>query len=249
VHAVAGFPSITASRRSAADAPSRRLSWYRCACCPPNLSRLLASLHGYLATTDPAGVQLHLYTPASVRADVPGGSVNLRLRTNYPWDGRVEVTVDGGDSAVNQPRTLALRVPTWAADVHASIDGEALETATTDGYLRVHRTWPAGTTLVLELGMPARLLAADPRVDAVRDATRSPASRPQSRGAAEPGSRRAAEPQTSADGQAPVAGYRMRVDIDDRTRCCSNSESVRAPWSPNSARSRYSASVGRPNTK
>jgi DUF1680 family protein len=63
---------------------------------------------------------------------------------------------------------MALRVPEWAADVRASIDGSPLDTATADGYLRIHRTWPAGTTLVLELGMPARLVAADPRVDAVR---------------------------------------------------------------------------------
>jgi DUF1680 family protein len=150
------------------DAPSRRLSWYRCACCPPNLSRLLASLHGYLATTDPSGVQLHLYASATVHAQVPGGSASMRVRTDYPWEGRVEVTVAGGGSASDQPWTMALRVPEWAADVRASIDGSPLDTATADGYLRIHRTWPAGTTLVLELGMPARLVAADPRVDAVR---------------------------------------------------------------------------------
>jgi hypothetical protein len=28
------------------DAPSERLGWYSCACCPPNLARLIASLQG-----------------------------------------------------------------------------------------------------------------------------------------------------------------------------------------------------------
>ena len=148
------------------DAPSQRLSWYRCACCPPNLTRLVGCLNGYLATSDPTGVQVHLYAAAGVRADVPGGSVALRVGTDYPWDGRIEVTVERVES--DQEWTLALRIPAWAADVRASIDGEPVTVDAEDGYLRLSRTWPEGTSVVLELGMPARLVGAHPKVDAVR---------------------------------------------------------------------------------
>jgi len=144
------------------DAPSHRLPWYGCACCPPNLSRLLASLNGYAATTDASGVQVHLYSPATIRA----GSVVLRVGTSYPWDGRIEVAVESADS--DEPWTLALRIPGWCAGVRASIDGSPIDVDVDDGYLRVHRSWPSGTSLVLELDMPARLIAAHPRVDAVR---------------------------------------------------------------------------------
>jgi uncharacterized protein len=85
------------------DAPSHRLSWYGCACCPPNLSRLLASLNGYAATTDASGVQVHLYSPATIRA----GSVVLRVSTSYPWDGRIEVAVESAES--DEP---------WTTNVH-----------------------------------------------------------------------------------------------------------------------------------
>ncbi len=148
------------------DAPSQRLSWYRCACCPPNLTRLVGCLNGYLATTDATGVQVHLYAPARVRADVPGGAVALRVSTDYPWDGRIEVTVERVES--DQEWTLALRIPAWADDVRASIDGEPVVVDPDAGYLRLSRTWPEGTSLVLELGMPARLVGAHPKVDAVR---------------------------------------------------------------------------------
>jgi DUF1680 family protein len=144
------------------DAPSHRLSWYRCACCPPNLSRLLASLNGYAATTDASGVQVHLYSPATIRA----GSVVLRVNTEYPWDGRIEVTVESAES--DEPWTLALRVPGWCADLRASIDGTPIATDIADGYVRVNRQWQPGTSVVLDLDMPARLIAAHPRVDAVR---------------------------------------------------------------------------------
>jgi DUF1680 family protein len=143
------------------DAPSQRLSWYRCSCCPPNLARLLASLPGYLATTDPSGVQLHLYASATVRTS----TAVLHVRTDYPWDGRIAITVD---SAASEPWTLALRVPAWCADAFATIDGEPVEVDVEAGYLRLHRAWPASSTIVLELAMPVRLIAPHPRVDALR---------------------------------------------------------------------------------
>ena len=52
---------------SSEDAPSERLPWFRCACCPPNLARLVASLHHYVATRDGEGIQLHL--PAAGRIE------------------------------------------------------------------------------------------------------------------------------------------------------------------------------------
>jgi len=33
------------------DDPGRRRAWFNCACCPPNIMRLLASLDNYLATS------------------------------------------------------------------------------------------------------------------------------------------------------------------------------------------------------
>ena len=75
------------------DAPSQRLPWYSCACCPPNLARLVASLSGYVATTDHGGLQVHLYADGELRTTVDGADVHLVTRTGYPWDGRVEAAV------------------------------------------------------------------------------------------------------------------------------------------------------------
>ena len=52
------------------DSPSGRLPWYRCACCPPNLARLGASLHHYVATGSGDGVQVHLYSGGRISAEL-----------------------------------------------------------------------------------------------------------------------------------------------------------------------------------
>ena len=145
------------------DAPSRRLPWYSCACCPPNLARLMASLHGYLATTDATGLQIHLYGAGTVRHTAGGAQV--RVRTAYPWDGRIELDVT---AVTPEPWTLALRIPGWCDRFTVEVDGDAVAAEPADGYVRLTRSWAGTTAVVLDLDMPARLVAPHPRVDAIR---------------------------------------------------------------------------------
>jgi DUF1680 family protein len=147
------------------DAPSRRLEWYSCPCCPPNLARLMASLQAYVATVDTDGVQIQLYAAGEIHATVHGAAVAVTVATDYPWHGRVTLTVAGGSS---QPWTLALRVPAWCAGVSLEIDGAAVPATAERGYLRLHRRWGAGTSVTVHFAMPPRLIAAHPHVDAVR---------------------------------------------------------------------------------
>jgi uncharacterized protein len=137
-----------------------RHAWNRVACCPPNIMRLLASLHHYLATTSDAGVQLHQYATSTIRAVVPGaGPVELAVETGYPWSGSVTVEVVAcGDAEW----TLSLRVPGWARG--AVVDGRPVA----PGYAELTRRWRAGDRVVLELDVSPRLTAPNPRIDAVR---------------------------------------------------------------------------------
>jgi DUF1680 family protein len=70
-----------------------RRPWFSTACCPPNIMRTLASLPGYLATTDAQGMQLQQYAPGVLMADVSGGRGEVSVETDYPWDGLVRVQV------------------------------------------------------------------------------------------------------------------------------------------------------------
>lgn len=135
------------------DQSARRTPWFRCACCPPNVMRLLASLPHYVASTGAGreGVQLHQYATGTY------GPVSVR--TGYPWDGRITVT------AVRPGTwTLSLRIPAWCSG--ATLDGAPV--AAEAGWLRVRRDWQRGETVVLDLPMEPRLTRPDPRVDAVR---------------------------------------------------------------------------------
>ena len=83
--------------RDPVERGARRQPWYACACCPPNVMRLLASLRHYLATVDDGGVQIHQYATGRRCGRA------VRVRTEYPWDGRVEVEVAGGGRVDSEP--------------------------------------------------------------------------------------------------------------------------------------------------
>jgi DUF1680 family protein len=152
----------TQTRPQRAEAPGTRPRWFECACCPPNIMRTVASLAGYVATHNAAGVQLHQYLPATVTA--PAGA--LAIDTRYPIDGTVTVTVTGTGSA---GWTLSLRVPGWCRGATVAVNGTAVDApAARTGYLEITRNWQAGDTVVLSMPVPVRLTVAHPAVDAVR---------------------------------------------------------------------------------
>ncbi|MGW7256625.1 glycoside hydrolase family 127 protein [Streptomyces sp. NPDC054834] len=144
------------------DQSARRTRWFRCACCPPNVMRLLASLEHYLASSDEGGLQIHQY----VDGDYAAEGVTVRCETDYPWHGTIALTVE--ETPAGRPWTLSLRIPQWCRDHRVRCGDETYDSPVTDGWTRLTRTWSPGDQVVLELGLEPRLTAADPRVDAVR---------------------------------------------------------------------------------
>ncbi|MHC3467365.1 glycoside hydrolase family 127 protein [Streptomyces sp. 7R007] len=144
------------------DKSARRTGWFRCACCPPNVMRLLASLEHYLASGDGDGLQIHQYVTGRYSA----GPITVRAETDYPWHGTVALTVE--ETPADGPWTLSLRIPQWCREFRVRCGQESYDSPVTDGWLRLERTWAPGDRVVLELAMEPRLTAADPRVDAVR---------------------------------------------------------------------------------
>jgi hypothetical protein len=137
----------------------RRREWFACACCPPNIMRLVASLGGYLATESDAGLQLHQYVPGVIGGD----GARLRVETDLPWDGFVRVVVEEAPAGAWE---LALRVPAWSAST--SVDGRPAA-PDPDGYFRIRRSvWQPGDVVELTFDMTPRLLFPHHRIDAVR---------------------------------------------------------------------------------
>ncbi len=156
---------VRASTDTATGAERSRPAWHNCACCPPNVMRLFASLHHYLATQTGSGVQVHQFASATVEAAPGGGRVVLEMTTGYPWEGGVVLRVA---ESPQDAWELALRVPAWARATALRVNGQSVAAASGDGYLRLARPWRAGDEVEMTLRLEPEWIVPNPRVDAVR---------------------------------------------------------------------------------
>ena len=140
-----------------------RQPWFDCACCPPNIARLIASLGGYIYSQGTAEVAVHLYVQSEARLRIGPQTVTIRQETGYPWDGRVRLSLGLAEPA---DFTLKLRVPGWCPRARLALRGEEVPLELERGYARLRRTWRDGDVVELELEMPIERLYADPRVSA-----------------------------------------------------------------------------------
>jgi DUF1680 family protein len=145
---------------------ARRSGWFWSACCPPNVTRLLASLPGYVATTAGDTLYLQQFSAGTVSARLADGPVSLDVETDYPWAGEVTVTVREAPASLCG---LALRVPSWSRRTRVFVgDIEHDSRPDEHGYVVLRRHWRAGETVRLELDVTPRLTYPDRRLDAVR---------------------------------------------------------------------------------
>jgi hypothetical protein len=139
-----------------------RQDWFDCACCPPNIARLLASLGGYVYSCRPDALAIHLYVAGEVTAALPDGTeIRVRQDTNYPWEGAVRLSVE---SSTPRDFSLRLRLPGWCRRHSLNLNGRQVEAPPDRGYLTLTRTWRAGDTVELDLDMPVEQIIAHPDV-------------------------------------------------------------------------------------
>jgi uncharacterized protein len=156
-------PAVAKRRFECHLVKTQRVPWFGCACCPPNLARMLASLGDYAFGLTGDGLAVHLYLGGSIRFQAGKVPVTLQVTTEYPWQERVEIVVSATSPATF---TLHLRLPGWCRAPHLSLNGQPVEMERVQGYARLQRTWQPGDKLVLDLPMPVERVHADARVAA-----------------------------------------------------------------------------------
>ncbi len=148
------------------DDPGVRRAWFTCACCPPNLMRLLASLHFYAASADHDTLYFHQFTGLHADVALSEGRLVADLTTEYPWSGKVRCTVI---AAPDKPVSLAFRIPDWSHDPPILINGRHVESDDHSlGFLRFNRSWASGDTIELAMTVEPRITYPDHRIDALR---------------------------------------------------------------------------------
>lgn len=136
-----------------------RQKWFGCACCPPNIARLLSSISTYAYTENKDTLFVHLYIGGIIKKQLDRQEIEIKVTSEFPWDGTVKVEMP----ATEKPFTLAFRIPQWAKNYQVKgIEGAKTEEKV--GYLYVTKQWTGTETVELEFPMEVRLVQTNPKV-------------------------------------------------------------------------------------
>ncbi|MFU8843886.1 MAG: glycoside hydrolase family 127 protein [Bacteroidales bacterium] len=158
------------------DGRHHRKEWFGCACCPSNITRFLPSVSGYIFAYEDKKLYLNLFISSEASFTMNGHMVGIRVDTDYPLDGKVEVELNP-EEPVNLK--IYIRWPGWAQGMpvpgnlyrfadestpHLSvfINGEPVSYISEKGYLVLSKLWERGDRISFELPMQVnRIIAHD----------------------------------------------------------------------------------------
>ncbi|MFO7637507.1 MAG: glycoside hydrolase family 127 protein, partial [Clostridia bacterium] len=133
----------------------QRQPWFGCACCPPNLARLLSSLDRYFASACGDTLYVHLYNDC----EYEGEGWTLIQKTDYPWDGTVEFSFcSKGPISLD----LALRIPGWCRNFKLLMNNVPLDILPVKGYVHLPGEYKDGDIIQLVLDMPVEKIMSHP---------------------------------------------------------------------------------------
>jgi uncharacterized protein len=136
-------------------------------CCPPNTVRTVSEVVQYAYSVSDKGVFFNLYGGNTLNTRFRGGNLKLSQVTDYPWDGKVVITLN---EAPNDNFSVFFRIPGWCSDAKLLVNGKAQIVRLVSGsYAEVNRNWKAGDRIELTLPMPVRLIESNPLVEETRN--------------------------------------------------------------------------------
>ena len=132
-----------------------RQKWFGCACCPPNLARMISSVSTYAYTENEDTLFVHLYMGSRVKKTVNGKDVHIDIKSNFPWDGSVNIDM----SEVDSPLTLALRIPEWGRNFSIDLPTDC-EQQVRNGYLYLSANWQTIQQFTISFPMEIQIFQA-----------------------------------------------------------------------------------------
>lgn len=156
---------------------SMRQKWFGCACCPPNIARMVSSVQAYAYTEEEDTLYTHLYMSSTLCKKVGESELYMKVDTTLPWEGKVEIQLRGE----GVPCTLALRLPGWSKESKVSWteNGKSYQVVCTEenmisteglnnvryenGYLYITASWQEDS-ISLEFDLSVKIMSANPKV-------------------------------------------------------------------------------------
>jgi len=155
-----------------------RYPWHSVPCCTGNLPRTVLMLPTWMYSRSADAIHVNLFAGSRVSIDhIAGTSVEMVQATDYPWDGRITITVN---PAVRKEFAVRLRVPDRDVSslytatpllkgfISLRVNGQPVTPTIVNGYAEVRRAWTRGDRIDYEVPMAPQRLHGREEIEATR---------------------------------------------------------------------------------
>ncbi|MBP1547670.1 MAG: glycoside hydrolase family 127 protein [Oscillospiraceae bacterium] len=146
------IPGISGKIQTHKHDLTQRPGWYACACCPPNVARLVSSFGKYAYGENADTAYCHLFAAGTVSFD---NGIKLTCETKYPYAFTVKYTVQGNGS-------IAVRIPAWSRNYTLTVNGLSYTEPAVSGYVFIPVS--GDSEIILTLDDTPRFMYASPMI-------------------------------------------------------------------------------------
>jgi hypothetical protein len=167
----------------ASNGQHSRREWFGTACCPSNISRLVASVGDYIYAKTDNSVWVNLFIGSKSNFHIDNVEVPIEMTTNYPLDGLVNITMN---PVKKVKYSLNLRLPGWAKEdpvpgdlytfkdqskekFNILLNGKSVNFKEKNGYVIIDREWKKGDKIQYTLPMEVKRVVSRDEVLANKD--------------------------------------------------------------------------------
>ncbi|MBN1330270.1 MAG: glycoside hydrolase family 127 protein [Candidatus Heimdallarchaeota archaeon] len=155
-----------------------RKDWFATPCCPSNISRIWASISGYIYSFNSDNLWIHQYIGSKTTIPLANGEqlVKIEMVSEFPWYGKIKLIVEVTNS---NEFTINIRIPSWTKKSKIKINQELYPTPTTlindiktgsgfdpnkSYFVPIRRKWAEKTIIEIEFPMEINIHRAHPKV-------------------------------------------------------------------------------------
>jgi len=138
-----------------------RDKFHLCSCCPPNITRFIASMDMYIYNSfeDSLVVDQYISSDADFMNKTQG--IKINQISDFPYKGFSKIEVIDSQ---NKETTIYFRIPSWDKKMLININDSKIDYEIVNGYARINKNWQKGDVINLSFDFSPRYVRTNPNV-------------------------------------------------------------------------------------
>ena len=136
-----------------------RDKYHICSCCPPNITRIIASLDMYIYNIFENSLVVDQYI--SSESNFKNQGIKINQTSHFPHKGYSKIEIMESNNIMS---SIFFRIPSWDNKISISINGTKVDYETVNGYAKINKNWQKNDNIELSFDFSPRYVRSNPNV-------------------------------------------------------------------------------------